>query len=54
MHEVEQQLRHLGRRRLNRLYEWLIDADGGLKGGSQLPKRTILERLVVQLARDKD
>jgi DNA polymerase-3 subunit delta len=54
MHEVEQQLRHLGRRRLNRLYEWLLETDSGLKGGSQLPKRAILERLVVQLARDKD
>src|SRR5437867_2361569 len=54
MHEVEQQLRHLGRRRLNRLYEWLLETDSGLKGGSQLPKRTILERLVVQLAREKD
>jgi DNA polymerase III subunit delta len=54
MHEVEQQMRHLGRRRLNRLYEWLLETDSGLKGGSQLPKRTILERLVVQLAREKD
>jgi DNA polymerase-3 subunit delta len=41
---VEQQLRHLGRRRLSRLYEW----------GSQLPPRTVLERLVVQLARERD
>jgi DNA polymerase III subunit delta len=52
--EVEQQLRHLGRRRLSRLYEWLLEANSGLKGGSQLPERTILERLVVQLARGKD
>jgi DNA polymerase-3 subunit delta len=52
--EVEQQMRHLGRRRLSRLYEWLLEANSGLKGGSQLPDRTILERLVVQLARDKD
>ena len=52
--EVEQQLRHLGRRRLNRLYDWLLEANSGLKGGSQLPGRTILERLVVQLARAKD
>jgi DNA polymerase-3 subunit delta len=53
-HEVEQQLRHLGRRRLSRLYEWLLEANSGLKGGSQLPGRTILERLVVQLSRAKD
>jgi DNA polymerase-3 subunit delta len=48
---TEQQLRHLGRRRLDRLYDWLLQTDLGLKGGSQLPPRTLLERLVVQLAR---
>jgi DNA polymerase-3 subunit delta len=48
---AEQQLRHLGRRRLDRLYDWLLEADLGLKGSSQLPPRTLLERLVVQLAR---
>jgi DNA polymerase-3 subunit delta len=47
----EQQLRHLGRRRVNRLYDWLLEVDLGLKGSSQLPPRTLLERLVVQLAR---
>jgi DNA polymerase-3 subunit delta len=47
----EQQLRHLGRRRADRLYDWLLEADLGLKGSSQLPARTLLERLVVQLAR---
>lgn len=46
----EQQLRHLGRERANRLYKWLLEADLGLKGSSQLPPRTLLERLVVQLA----
>ncbi len=51
---VEQQLRHLGRRRLSRLYDWLLEANSGMKGGSQLPARTVLERLVVQLARDRD
>jgi DNA polymerase-3 subunit delta len=48
---AEQQLRHLGRRRLDRLYDWLLETDLGLKGGSQLPPRTLLERLVVRLAR---
>jgi DNA polymerase-3 subunit delta len=48
---VEQQLRHLGRRRLGQLYDWLLQTDLGLKGGSQLPPRTLLERLVVRLAR---
>jgi DNA polymerase-3 subunit delta len=48
---AEQQLRHLGRRRAERLFDWLLEADLGMKGSSQLPERTQLERLVVQLAR---
>jgi DNA polymerase-3 subunit delta len=51
---AEQQMRHLGRRRLDLLYEWLLATDLGLKGSSQLPPRTLLERLVVQLARARD
>jgi DNA polymerase III subunit delta len=47
----DQQLRHLGRERANRLFDWLLETDLGLKGGSQLPPRTVLERLVVRLAR---
>jgi DNA polymerase-3 subunit delta len=47
----EQQLRHLGRRRANRLFDWLLEVDLGMKGSSQLPPRTLLERLIVQLAR---
>jgi DNA polymerase III delta subunit len=50
----EQQLRHLGRRRADRLYEWLLQVNAGLKGGSQLPARTLLERLVIQLARPRE
>jgi len=53
-HGAEQQLRHLGRRRLSRLYDWLLETDSGLKGGSQLPARTILERLVVRLAKNRE
>lgn len=48
---AERQLRHLGRRRLERLYDWLLETDLGLKTTGQLPARTLLERLVVQLAR---
>jgi DNA polymerase-3 subunit delta len=48
---AEQQMRHLGRRRLDQLYNWLVETDQGLKGYSQLPPRTLLERLVVRLAR---
>ena len=50
---AEQQLRHLGRRRLDLMYDWLLETDLGLKGSSQLPPRTLLERLVVQLARKR-
>jgi DNA polymerase-3 subunit delta len=48
---AEQQVRHLGRARANQLYDWLLQVDLGLKGGSPLPPRTLLERLVVRLAR---
>ena len=44
-------MRHLGRRRLARLYEWLLEVDLGMKGGSQLPKELLLQRLVVRMAR---
>jgi DNA polymerase-3 subunit delta len=46
----EQQLRHLGVRRAARLYDWLLEVDLGVKGGSQLSPRTLLERLVLRLA----
>jgi DNA polymerase III subunit delta len=48
---VEAQLRHLGRRRLDRLYDWLLQIDLGFKGSSQLPQRTQLELFIVRLAR---
>jgi DNA polymerase-3 subunit delta len=51
---AEQQVRHLGRRRLGKLYDWMLDANSGMKGGSQLPPRTVLERMVVQLARKRE
>jgi len=50
---AEQQVRHLGRRRLDLIYDWLLETDLGMKGSSQLPERTLLERLVVQLARKR-
>ncbi len=49
--KAEQQMRHLRQRRLDRLYDWLLEVDLGMKGGSQLPPRLLLERLVVRLAR---
>lgn len=48
---VEQQLRHLGRARMDLIYDWLLDADLGMKGSSEMPPRIQLERLVVHLAR---
>jgi DNA polymerase III subunit delta len=50
LRDCEQQMRHLGRRRLERLYDWLLEVDLGLKGGSQLPPRILLERLILRLA----
>jgi DNA polymerase III subunit delta len=48
--QAEQQLRHLGRRRAEQLYDWLLEVNQGVKGASELPPRTLLERLVVRLA----
>jgi DNA polymerase-3 subunit delta len=46
----EEQLRHLGPERVGQIYDWLLDTDLGLKGGSSSPPRLVLERLVVRLA----
>lgn len=46
----ERQLRQLGRRRTDRLFDWLVEVDLGLKGSSQLPPRTQIERLLVRLS----
>jgi DNA polymerase-3 subunit delta len=50
MQGCERQLKHLTRQRASQLYDWLLETDLGLKGGSQLPERVVLERLVVRLA----
>ena len=50
----EKQLKHLGRRRLEKLTGWLADINLGLKGGNPLPERVQVERLVVQLARPRE
>ena len=47
---AEQLLRHLGRRRADQLFDWLVEADLGMKGGSALTSRQLLERMVVKLA----
>ena len=50
----EKQLRYLGRRRLDKLTEWLAEINLGLKGGNALPERVQVERLVVMLARPRE
>jgi DNA polymerase-3 subunit delta len=50
----EQQMKHLGMRRLEKLYDWLLDIDLGLKGGNPLPPWLQLERLVIRLAKPRE
>lgn len=50
---VERQVRHLGRRRLDALTAWCVEANMGLRGGNPLPPRLQVERLVVKLARTR-
>jgi DNA polymerase III subunit delta len=48
---AEAQMRHLGRRRLDRLYDWVLQMQLDLRGNSPLPERTLFERLLIRLAR---
>jgi DNA polymerase III subunit delta len=50
---AERQLRHFGRRRLDQLTEWLTEVNMCLRGGSPLPPRLQLERLIVKLSRPR-
>jgi DNA polymerase III subunit delta len=50
----EKQVKHLGRRRLDRILEWLVELQVGLRGGNALPERVQVERLVSQLARPRE
>lgn len=43
-------LKRIGRPRAQRILTWLLAADLDLKGASALPERTIVERLLAQLA----
>ena len=47
----EKQLRHLGRGRAKKLFDWLLEVNLDLRGGSSLPERTLLERFLLRLAR---
>lgn len=51
---AERQVKHLGRRRLALLTDWLVEINLGLKGGNPLPGRLQLERLIVKLARPRE
>jgi DNA polymerase-3 subunit delta len=48
---TERQLRYLTHRRLEKLTDWLVEINLGLKGGNPLPERVQVERLIVMLAR---
>lgn len=50
----EKQLRHLGMRRLDRINDWLLDINLGVKGGNPLPPKLQVERLLVRLARPRE
>lgn len=48
---AEQQMKHLGRRRLLKLHDWLLELNLDLRGGSALSERTLLERFLIRLSR---
>ncbi len=52
--EAEAQIRHLGRRRLDRLYDWLLQLNMDLRGNSPLAARTLFERFLLKLARKNE
>ncbi|MBI1830286.1 MAG: DNA polymerase III subunit delta [Planctomycetes bacterium] len=51
---AETQIRHLGRRRLDRLFDWLVQLNLDLRGNSPLSARTLLERFLLRLARKNE
>jgi DNA polymerase-3 subunit delta len=51
---AEQQMRHLGRRRLDKLYDQLLQMNLDLRGNSVLPEQTLFERFILQLARKNE
>lgn len=46
---TENQLRHLGRRRAEKLYDWLLEVNMGMRGDSPLSERTLMERMLVRM-----
>lgn len=47
---TEAQLRKIGRAKSERILSWLVEADLGMKGGSQIEPSALLERLLSKLA----
>lgn len=50
MKTAEAQLRHLGRKRASKLYDWLLELNLDLRGNSPLPENSLLERFILRLA----
>jgi len=50
---AHQQMKHLGWNRLDKLYDWLLEIDSGIKGGNPLPDKMQMERLIVRLSRQR-
>jgi DNA polymerase-3 subunit delta len=50
---AERMMRHLGGQRLECIYDWLLQMNVDLRGGSAMPERTQFERLIIRLARVK-
>ena len=50
----EKQARWLTGSRMEKLTEWLVEINLGLKGGNPLPERVQVERLIVKLARPRE
>jgi DNA polymerase-3 subunit delta len=49
--KAESQVRQLGRARAGQLHRWLLETDLDLKGASRLEPRTVMERLIVRMAK---
>jgi DNA polymerase-3 subunit delta len=51
--KAEGQLKQLGRQRAGKLYDWLLEADLGLKGASSSPSRArlVLEELIARMSK---
>jgi DNA polymerase-3 subunit delta len=50
---ARKQMRHLGWNRLDKLFDWLVEIDQGMKGGSPLPDKLLFERFIVRMARTR-